>query len=633
MLIDEAVRFLAQIPPFQFLEAPLLRELAQSLTLEFHPRGTAILQQDGPLPEHLHIIQKGVVKITQRAKVAGAEDLVIDYREKGEIFGLVSLMGGAQRTTIVAVQDTICYLLPKARLTELTTSHPAISEYLLQFHLTKYLDMTSREIQGKSLFLGGSDHLLFTTSVGEICRHASTVVTPGTSIRQAAKRMAEERQSAALVIGGGGGPIGILTDSDLRTKVVAQGLSGDLPVSQVMSQPVVMVDEKDPCFEVVLKMLQDDIHHVAVLREGLLHGVVTNHDFMVLQGRSPLAFSEDIERQTSLEGLAPVSQKALTIIGALLREGTKATNIIRIISELNDRVVRKVLELAEQEFGPPPTPYCWLCLGSEGRKEQTFRTDQDNALVYADVEEYRQAKVTDYFRRFSVYMRNGLVRCGFEACPANYMASNPDWCQPLSAWKRYFSRWISEPSPEAVLNSLIFFDLRPLYGEESLAWELREHYIRLIPEYPSYLGFLANMLARNRPPIGFFGGVAVERSGEHKDGLNLKIKGVAPLVDIARFFSLEKGIRHASTMERLEALRSTTSLVAEQVDELVHAFEFVTLLRVHHQFKQLEAGQPIDNFIRLDSLSNLERQSLKNAFRLIIKIQDQVMDRYKSFIL
>jgi CBS domain-containing protein len=184
-----------------------------------------------------------------------------------------------------------------------------------------------------------------------------------------------------------------------------------------------------------------------------------------------------------------------------------------------------------------------------------------------------------------------------------------------------------------VLRALIFFDCRPLYGEESLAWELREHYQRLIPEFPAFLGFLANMLVRNRPPIGFFGGVAVERSGEHKDGLNLKIKGVAPLVDIARLFALEKGIRPASTMERLEALRGTTSLVAEQVDELEHAFEFVTLLRVHHQFKQLEAGQPIDNFIRLDALSNLERQSLKNAFRLIIRIQDQVMDRYKSFIL
>ena len=631
MLIQEAVRFLSQVPPFQFLEEPLLRELAQSLTMVFHPKGAVILQQEGPAGDSLHIIQKGVVKITLRP-TGGGEEVVVDYRERGESFGLVSLMGGQQKTTAVAIQDTICYLLPKERLNELVLSHPAIAEYLLQFHLTRYVEMTAREIRGKSLFLGSSDHLLFTAQVGEICRPARTAVAPDTTIRETARRMTGERQSAALVIGPDGAPIGILTDSDLRTKVVAQGQSIEQPVSLVMSRPVVTVDEKDPCFEVVLKMLQGNIHHVAVTREGAVLGLVTNHDFMVLQGRSPLAFSEDIERQTTLEGLAPVSRKVLSVIGGLLREGARAANIIRIISELNDRVVRRLLDLAEREFGPPPVPYCWLALGSEGRKEQTFRTDQDNALVHADVEESRRAEVEAYFGPFTEFMREGLIRCGFESCPADYMASNPLWRQPLSAWRNYFTDWISEPTPEAVLKSLVFFDFRPLHGDESMAWDLREHMVGLLADYPVFTGFMANTLVKNRPPLGFFGTVAVERSGEHKDGLNLKIKAVAPLVDIARLFALEKGIRHASTMERLEALRGGTNLLADLVPELEQAFEFITLLRVHHQYHQLEAGKPIDNFIRLDVLSSLERQSLKNTFRLILKVQDQVLERYKAFI-
>ena len=632
MLIEEAVRFLSQVPPFQFLETPALRSVAQSLSLVFHPKGTVILQQEGSAGDALHIIQKGVVKITLRPK-GGGDEVVVDYREAGESFGLVSLMGGHQKTTITAIQDTLCYLLPKERLNELVVSHPAVAEYLLQFHLTKYVDMTSREIQGKSLFLGSSDHLLFTAQVGEICRQGTVMVPPEATVRTAAKKMVSARRSAALVTGPAGEPLGILTDTDLRSKVVAQGASYDQPVSEVMSHPVVTVDEKDPCFEVVLKMLQGNIHHVAVTRDGGILGVVTNHDFMLLQGRSPLAFSEDIERQTTLEGLVPVSQKVLTIIGGLLREGAKAANIIRIISELNDRVVRRLLELAERELGAPPVPYCWLALGSEGRKEQTFRTDQDNALVYADVEDHQRAEVEDYFRRFSLFMQQGLEACGFEACPAFYMASNPEWRQPLSQWKRYFTSWISEPSPEAVLKSLIFFDFRPLYGDESLAWELREHMGSLLADYPAFMGFLANMLVRNRPPLGFFGTVAVERSGEHKDGLNLKIKAVAPLVDIARLFALERGLRHASTIERLEGLRGGTSLLSELVDELEQAFEFIALLRVHHQYRLMEAGKPIDNFIRLDALSSLERQSLKNTFRLILKIQDQVLERYKGFIL
>lgn len=632
MLVDDAVRFLSQVPPFQFLEPEVLRGVAESLSLEFHPKGAVILQQDGPVSESLRIIQKGAVKITLRPK-GGGEEVVVDCRERGESFGLVSLMGGQQKTTVLALQDTLCYLLPKARLDELLATHPAITEYLLQFHLTKYVDMTAREIQGKSLFLGSSDHLLFTARVGEICRREPVTVESDATIREAARRMAESRQSAVLVLGPEGRPDGIVTDTDLRSKVVARGQSIEEPVTRIMSQPVVTVEEQDPCFEVVLRMLQRNIHHVAVTREGVLRGVITNHDFMVLQGRSPLAFSEDIERQTTLEGLAPVSQKTLSVIGALLREGTRSANLVRLISELNDRVVRKVLELAERELGPPPVPYCWLALGSEGRKEQTFRTDQDNALVYAEPRETQRERVVEYFRRFTVLVRNGLIRCGFEPCPANCMASNPDWCQPLSVWKGYFTRWITEPTPKAVLHSQIFFDFRPLQGDETLAWELREHLGRLIPDFPVFLGFLANMLVQNRPPLGFFGSVTVERSGEHKDGLNLKLKGLAPLVDIARLFALERGVRAASTLERLEALRGGTTLISDQVDELVYAFEFMTLLRIHHQYRQMEAGRPIDNFIRLDGLSHLELQSLKNAFRLVQRIQDQLMERYKAFIL
>jgi CBS domain-containing protein len=632
VLIEDAVRFLAQTPPFQFLEAPLLRGVAQSLSMEFYPKGHVILQQDGAVSDSLRIIQKGVVKITIRPKGTG-EEVVVDYREPGETFGLVSLMGGHQKTTIAAMQDTLCYLLPKDRLNDLMSSHPAITEYLLQFHLTKYVDMTSREIQGKSLFLGSSDHLLFTAQVGEICRMSATTVGPEATIQETAGRMVEDRQSAALVLGADGGPIGIVTDSDLRAKVVAKGQSLEAPVTRIMSQPVITVDEKEPCFEVVLRMLQGNIHHIAVTRAGALCGVVTNHDFMVLQGRSPLAFSEDIEMQTTLEGLAPVSRKSLTIIGALLREGARAANIIRIISELNDRIVRKVLEIAERELGPPPVPYCWLALGSEGRKEQTFRTDQDNALVYADPSPDQKGVTAAYFHRFAEFMRNGLVGCGFEPCPANCMASNPEWCQPLAVWRGYFTDWISAPTPKAVLNSQIFFDFRPLHGDETLAWELREHLGRLIPDYPIFLGFLANMLVKNRPPLGFFGAVAVERSGEHKHGLNLKIKGVTPLVDIARLCSLEQGVRHSSTVDRLEALRGGPTLISDLVDELEYAFEFIALLRIHHQYRLMEAGKPIDNFIHLETLSNLERQSLKNAFRLTLKIQDLVMERYRAFII
>jgi CBS domain-containing protein len=317
----------------------------------------------------------------------------------------------------------------------------------------------------------------------------------------------------------------------------------------------------------------------------------------------------------------------------LLKEGAKASNITMVITEINDRLVRKVLECAERKHGKPPVAYCWIGFGSEGRKEQTFKTDQDNAIIMADPANEAEAEAAKkYFSAFAEFVRDSLLQCGFPPCPANYMASNPQWCQPLKVWKKYFSTWISTPTPEAVLNSVAFFDFRPMYGETSLAEMLRDHLNALLKDEKVFLGYVANMAIKNQPPIGFFKYFVVDKGGAHKDELNLKIKGLAPLVDILRLFALEKGIRETSTMERIETLRSKHTIVEEYADDLEQAFEFITLLRIHHQYAQVSSGQAPDNFINPNRLSNLERRSIKEAFQLVAKIQAMIIELYKSLI-
>ncbi len=271
--------------------------------------------------------------------------------------------------------------------------------------------------------------------------------------------------------------------------------------------------------------------------------------------------------------------------------------------------------------------------GSEGRKEQTFKTDQDNAIIYVDPgtdEKAEAARV--YFAAFADYARDGLLQCGFPSCPANYMATNPQWRQPLKTWKKYFSTWIATPTPDAVLNSVAFFDFRHMAGDALLAEQLRDYLNAQLRDQKVFLGYLANMAIRNMPPIGFFKSFVVEKSGEHKDQLNLKVKGIAPLVDIMRLFALEKGIRETSTLERIETLRSRHTIVEEYADDLEQAFEFITLLRIHHQYAQISSGQEPDNFINPNKLSNLEKRSIKEAFQLISKVQDLIIERYKSLI-
>jgi CBS domain-containing protein len=212
------------------------------------------------------------------------------------------------------------------------------------------------------------------------------------------------------------------------------------------------------------------------------------------------------------------------------------------------------------------------------------------------------------------------------------MASNPTWCQPLRTWKKYFSTWIAEPTPDAVLNSVTFFDFRPVYGEAGLAEELRDFLVGAVRDQKVFLGHLANMAVRNTPPIGFLQSFVVEKSGEHKDELNMKVKGIAPLVDIVRLFALEKGVRETSTLERIEKIRPVHTIMEEHADDFEHAFEFIMLLRIHHQYKQIRTGASPDNFLNPNTLSNLERRSLKDAFGLISTVQDLLIERYKSLI-
>ena len=270
---------------------------------------------------------------------------------------------------------------------------------------------------------------------------------------------------------------------------------------------------------------------------------VTNHDLMLLQGTSPLSLTRDIEAQQSIEGVVSAARKINDMVTLLLKEGAKASNITRMVTEINDRLVVKLLQLAERTLGPPPLGYCWITFGSEGRREQTFKTDQDNALIYEDPRTpEQQAAAGEYFGTFAAFVNDTLVRCGFPECPGNYMARNPEWCQPLAVWRGYFSRWIGAPTEEAILRSVILFDFRPAGGNLDLGQALKAHLQHAVAGQSIFLKKMADLAVSVRPPLGFFKTFVVLRSGEHKDQLDLKKKCITPLINVVRLYSLQEGI-------------------------------------------------------------------------------------------
>lgn len=633
MIIEEVLEFFSKTPPFQFLDEASRRSIAGGVSVEFYPKGFTILAQNGPPSRYLRVVKKGAVKVFMKSPEA--EDVVIDYRSEGDSFGFLSLVSDDRsRTNIVAATDTICYLIDRETTLRLMDANPAFTEFFLKSFFTQYIDKTYREMRNRSLLCGGGgDKLLFSTPVGELATRGVVTASRDISIRDAAEVMSRSRISCVVLTDADGVPVGIITDRDLRDKVVSKGRDVSGPVADIMSVSLIRADEREYCFEALLKMVRYGIHHLLIVGDGKLRGIITNHDLMMLQGTSPISVAREIEHQTTIDGLVPAAGKVNKIIALLLKEGARASNITKILTEINDRLLQKILEITEKRLGQPPVPYCWIVYGSEGRREQTFRTDQDNAIIYANCQETEQeSRAKAYFAEFALSVRDSLEQCGFPHCPAGYMASNQQWCQPIRVWKKYLSGWISNPTADAVLKSLIFFDFRPVHGDFRLADDLRAHLQSALEAHEIFVGHMANMIVKNSPPVGFFKSFIVDKSGEHKDELNLKVKGIALIVDIVRLFALEKGVDETSTIDRIAALRNRHTIVEEYADELEHAFEFMMLLRIHHQFAQIEAGTEPDNFINPEKLGAMEKKTMREAFGLISRIQDVLIERYKPLI-
>lgn len=628
----EARELLQATPPFSGLADADIQALAEEATTAFYPAGHVIIRQNGPAAEHLSVIRSGGVKVflTTNEK----EDVLLDHRGPGGTFGLLSLLWGDRAVnTVAATEDTSCCRIGKAAVLRLMERNAAFSEFYLRFYLKRIMDLLHRQIQDRSLLYGGGDKLLFTHTLQDLASREIVRAPSGITIREAAELMSRRRISSLLLEDEAGFPAGIVTDRDLRERVVAKGRSTGDPVSSIMSVTLIKSDAKDYCYEALLKMVRFNIHHLLVASKGALTGIITNHDLMMLQSTYPLAITQDIERQDTIEGLA-IAQRAIDrLIAVLVREGARASTITRIITEVNDRLVKRMLEIVEARLGPPPVSYCWIVFGSEGRREQTFRTDQDNAIIYDDPAPGEAERAAAYFDGLARAMRDALGKCGFPPCPADYMASNPRWRRPLADWKGYVRKWIATPTPEAVLFCLIFFDFRPVYGNTLLAENLRASMTHALKGGKLFLTHMAAAALQNRPPIGAFGRLKVERKGPHKNALNLKINGLTPIVDAVRIASLQAHLYTTSTLDRLRELRGTGSVIAPHTRELEQAFEFLMGLRLQHQFRRRAAGEEADNFIAPRDLSRLDARTLQESFRQVSAVQAAISEQYRLWMM
>ncbi|MDQ7836755.1 MAG: DUF294 nucleotidyltransferase-like domain-containing protein [Humidesulfovibrio sp.] len=625
---DLVREFLQATLPFSELDATALDRLVRQCVIDFQPAGVRLFRRDITEVDALSVIQKGGVKLF--AQDESGRISLADYRGEGACLGAMALFKNAKAgLDAETVEDTFFVKIPRDAFFEAVAANPAIPRYFLKSLSETFTTKAFAEIRQRSSEAPDESNLyLFSLQVGSLVERAPAMVPFGLTIQNAAREMLRQSVGSLLIQGSSGAACGIITDTDIR-KAVALGIDMQAPAETIMTAPLETIAETAVCFDALIAMMGKNIHHLAITSGEKIIGVITSHDIMVLQGRSPFAVFREVSTRSTIEGLYPMRAKTCRVARTLVEEGARAGNITRILSIINDLVLQRLLELLLKELGPPPVKFCWLVMGSEGRREQTFATDQDNALVYADCSvDYLERAAEVYFEAFTARAVEHLARCGFPRCPGDMMASNPRWRKSLSAWKQTFDHWISSPEPSEVMHSTIFFDFRAGPGEKSLADELRSHITGRCAENDIFLRHMAQDAMQARPPLSFFKNIVVEKNGEHKNTLDIKARGLLPFMDFARVMALRSGIRQTSTLERLAMLKAGEHLPGDLAQEAMEAFEFLQQLRLVHQMDLLDRNLEPNNRIDPARLTALEKRTLRDAFGVATALQSHLKEAF-----
>jgi CBS domain-containing protein len=593
---NQMLDFIRAQPPFRTLSGPkfaLIDQTAEALQVD---QGSYILSQGGAPSQYLYLIRAGAVRYVRDGQI-------IQVLEEGEMFGYPSMLSReAAGANVIAEEPLSLYRIPEKTFRELI-DNAQFAEYFLENLSERLRHTQSVEINP----LGGD----LTTPVGSLSNRAPVTVPPTATVALAAQIMRDAGVASVLVTDE---PPGIITDRDFRIRVLAAGLGPETSIYDIMSRPLRSLPVDTPVHGAMLFMLEENIHHLALTEEGQVVGIVTAGDILRHQAKNPLYMLKRLEKLENADSLAQYALEIAGMVETLFKSGLGVRQIGRVIASLNDALMRRLLRLAEEEFGPPPTPYAWIVFGSEGRMEQLLLTDQDNALVYLK----DSAKARSYFEKLGRRVVDTLIQAGFPPCPGGYMATR--WNRPLAAWERLFESWVHTPEPKALLEAAIFFDFRAVHGELSL--EPLERIILEAKESGIFLAHMANAALEFRPPLGFFSRIRTEEGF-----VDLKAGGITPVVSLARIFTLEAGGRSRSTLERLEAAAKAGTLSQVGAETLIETYRFFLQLRLRDQLAALKSGQSPDNKVQLEALSPVEKRHLKEGFLAIREMQEATSHR------
>ena len=618
--------FLRKYPPFNQMDSAQLAYLVEHCQLRFYAAGESIIKPDDGPVQHFYIVKQGQV-VGERPHSARRGSETTFEIASGECFPLAALLGErATRTEHLAGEDTFCLLLGKDAFVRLFAQSAPFRDFALR-GVSSLLDQVNQQVQLRAAENLGAQYSL-DTPLRELAPQQPVACAAETPLREAVRRMHEQHVGSIVIVDQGDRPHGIFTLRDLR-RVVADGESLEQPIHALMTQRPFHLSPNASAFDAALAMTERHIAHVCLVEDERLVGVVSERDLFSLQRVDLVHLARTIRHAGRIETLVALRGDIRQLVERMLAHGASSTQITQLVTLLNDHTVCRVIELVLEEMGDPGVPFSWLCFGSEGRREQTLHTDQDNGILFeaadaADAERIRQLLLPRARR-----INQLLADCGFALCRGNIMAGNPDLCLSRQEWARRFSAFIREATPESLLGSSIYFDLRVIWGAEAGCEQLRQQLLAEVADNSLFQRLLAANALRHRPPLGRFRDFVVARKGAEKDTLDLKEEGLTPFVDGARLLALAHGIGESSTLCRCAELVRLRVIDAQDGAAYEEAYHLIQQMRLQLHQQQAAQGLAFSNRLDPDSLNHLDRRILRESFRQAQRLQASLALRYQ----
>ena len=621
--------FLKDYPPFNLISKTTLLDIASTVEIEYFEKDTIIFDQNDKPHEHFYIVYEGAVRLY---RFIDNQKHNIDICDEGDLFGLRPLimkenylMGAA------ANEETILYGIPINLFNDIILNYPKVSQFLIASFATNTRDPFSDKHKGK-LFANISSVQKVENSYAETqsANYSKNPITCSvdTTIQEASIIMTKNIINS-IIIAEDNIPLGIITDKDIRTKIGTGLFNINEKVIKIMSSPVITFPEKITVAEAQIALLKHKVSHICITKDGTnesqLVGILAEHDLNILQANNPIFLVREIKNAKDAETLKYIRTKTSQLTKGYLEQEIPIYFITKVVSEINTAITKRIIRLAIKEIGTePPVSYAWLAMGSQGRKEQLLMTDQDNALVFENVEAAEYPKVKEYFLLLATKVTEKLNIVGFEYCPANIMASNPKWCISLDEWKHQFKDWVKNPNSEKILLSIIFFDFEYIYGNIELYNQMSESVFKYISKKQIFLGFLSKVTLDNPAPLGFFKQFLVEQDGENKDHFDIKSRAIRPLVDAARIFSLHHNLKVNNTIARFEKLMEVEPQNKDIFESCANAFKILLQFRTSQGLAKNDGGR----FVDINNLSKADRLKLKSCFYPLKNIQESLKLRF-----